>query len=92
MTLPDADADRLEVAVLAADGAPVFTADLEARTLNGPDGLNIGFEISDADRTRLLEGLDDIGMTLKSLADIETFEKARRVDAPWTQHANASAL
>ena len=92
VTLPDAEADRLEAAVLAADGAPVFTADLEARTLIGPDGLIIGFEISDADRTRLLEGLDDIGMTLKSLADIEAFEQARRNDAPWTQHANASSL
>ena len=92
VTLPDAEADRLEAAVLAADGAPVFTADLEARTLIGPDGLIMGFEISDADRTRLLEGLDDIGMTLKSLADIEAFEQARRNDAPWTQHANASSL
>ena len=92
VTLPDAEADRLEAAVLVADGAPVFTADLEARTLIGPDGLIIGFEISDADRTRLLEGLDDIGMTLKSLADIEAFEQARRNDAPWTQHANASSL
>ncbi len=92
VTLPDAEADRLEAAVLAADGAPVFTANLEARTLIGPDGLIMGFEISDADRTRLLEGLDDIGMTLKSLADIEAFEQARRNDAPWTQHANASSL
>ena len=92
VTLPEAEADRLEQAVLAADGMAPFTADLVEKIITGPDGLLIRFEIADSDRTRLLEGLDDIGLTLKHLGEIESFEAARRIDAPWTQWADTSHL
>ncbi|MDB5643964.1 MAG: hypothetical protein JWN07_3281 [Hyphomicrobiales bacterium] len=92
IVLPDAEADRLDAAVVAADGAAPFTVDLVARTISGPDGLRLAFEIPDADRTRLLEGLDDIGLTLKHRAEIEAFEARIAQAKPWSQVADASSL
>jgi 3-isopropylmalate/(R)-2-methylmalate dehydratase small subunit len=60
-------------------GASV-TVDLEARTVSageGPDRIEDSFDIDDYTRWRLLEGLDDIGITLGHEADIAAFESAR---------------
>jgi 3-isopropylmalate dehydratase small subunit len=92
ITLPDAQADVLEAAVVAADGAAPFTVDLERQEITGPDGLNMTFDISASDRTRLLEGLDDIGLTMKHKAEIEAFEKKMADMLPWSQRADASSL
>ena len=92
IVLSDAQADVLEAAVVAANGAPSFTVDLVSQTISGPDGLHMSFDISDADRTRLLEGLDDIGLTLKHLDEIEAFEKKMTEASPWSQRADASSL
>jgi 3-isopropylmalate/(R)-2-methylmalate dehydratase small subunit len=85
--LGDADADALSRRVVAADGAVYFTADLEAQRIGGPGGPDIVFEISAADRLRLLEGLDDIGLTLKHEAEIAAFETRIRGERPWQQTA-----
>jgi 3-isopropylmalate dehydratase small subunit len=85
--LPDAEADALAARVVAADGAVPFTVDLVARRIGGPGGPDIGFEIAAADRTRLLEGLDDIGLTLKHAAEIAAFETRARNERPWQQTA-----
>ena len=85
-------ADRLEASVVAANGAAEFTVDLVERSIAGPDGLRLSFEISEAERTRLLEGLDDIGLTLKQRPEIEAWEKRMAAEMPWAQIANASAL
>jgi 3-isopropylmalate/(R)-2-methylmalate dehydratase small subunit len=92
IVLNDADADRLDAAVRAANGAAPFTIDLVSRSISGPDGFALSFEIPDADRTRLLEGLDDIGLTLKHRAQIEAFEARIAQAKPWSQVANASSL
>ena len=92
ITLPDAQADALEAAVVAANGASPFTVDLEKQEIAGPNGLHIAFDISAADRTRLLEGLDDIGLTMKHRAEIEAFEKKMAEALPWSQRADASSL
>ena len=92
ITLSDAQADALEAAVVAADGAAPFTVDLERQEIKGPDGLQMTFDISAADRTRLLEGLDDIGLTMKHRAEIEAFEKKMADMLPWSQRADASTL
>lgn len=92
IVLPEADAARLEESVVAANGKSEFTADLVERCIVGPDGLRIAFEISEAERTRLLEGLDDIGLTLKQRGDIEAWEQRMAADMPWAQRANASSL
>lgn len=92
VVLADAEADRLDAAVVAANGGELFTVDLVARAISGPDGFHLAFEIPDADRTRLLEGLDDIGLTLKHRAEIEAYEARIAQAKPWAQVADASSL
>jgi 3-isopropylmalate/(R)-2-methylmalate dehydratase small subunit len=76
-----------EAKVVAADGAKPFTVDLTTQTISCPDGTTMKFDISSAERTALLEGLDDIGMTLKHKADIEAFEAKLKQSKPWLQTA-----
>ena len=59
-----------------ADPKAVVTVDLEERTVTGP-GVEGTFEIDDFTRHRLLNGLDDIGLTLTHEADLEAFERSR---------------
>ena len=64
-----------------ADPKAVVTVDLEERTVTGP-GVEATFEIDDFTRHRLLNGLDDIGLTLTHEADLEAFERSRPSDLP----------
>ena len=67
-----------------------ITVDLEARTVragDGEDAVEDSFDIDDYTRWRLLEGLDDIGITLGHADAIETFEQTRPAYKPLTQHA-----
>jgi 3-isopropylmalate/(R)-2-methylmalate dehydratase small subunit len=71
----------------ARPGAEV-TVDLESRTVRageGEDAIVDSFDIDDYTRWRLLEGLDDIGITLGHEADISTFEATRPSWKPATQ-------
>jgi 3-isopropylmalate dehydratase small subunit len=88
LTLQDAQA--FEERVLAVNGAAPFTVDLPAQRITGPDGPDIAFEIPSADRMRLIEGLDDIGLTLKHAEEIVSWEKRMAVDQPWLQAATDS--
>lgn len=69
-------------AIRAADG-PV-TIDLERQRITAP-GLDLAFAIAPEERTALLEGLDDIGMTLKCGDAIAAFEHRERGERPWLQ-------
>jgi 3-isopropylmalate/(R)-2-methylmalate dehydratase small subunit len=53
-----------------------ITVDLESRTALCED-VTVPFEVDDYTRWRLMEGLDDIGLTLRHVADIDTFERGR---------------
>jgi 3-isopropylmalate/(R)-2-methylmalate dehydratase small subunit len=86
---PD-DADAFTARVVAVDGAAPFTVDLTTQRISGPGGPDIAFEISAADRTRLLEGLDDIGLTLKHMDEILSWEKRAAAAQPWLQSARDS--
>ena len=69
-------------------GATV-TVDLESRTVragDGPDAIEDSFDIDDYTRWRLLEGLDDIGITLGHEADIASYESNRPSWKPVTIH------
>ncbi len=90
IVLAPAVAEAFEQRVIAADGAAPFTVDLETQTISGPGGPDITFDIAAADRTRLLEGLDDIGLTLKHTEDIVAFEQDMARDQPWLQTARDS--
>ncbi len=81
------DADAFIARVVAADGSAPFTVDLVSQRISGPGGGDIAFEISPAERVRLLEGLDDIGLTLKHMDDIIDWEKRTAADQPWLQSA-----
>lgn len=73
--------------VVAANGRQEFTVDLVTQKITGPDGCDIAFEIAPDDRTRLLEGLDEIGVSLKYAESIARWEEAARVSQPWLQKA-----
>ncbi|ONI63851.1 3-isopropylmalate dehydratase small subunit [Leifsonia sp. ALI-44-B] len=66
-------------AVIDAQPGISFTVDLVAQTVSAGD-LTVSFDIDDYTRWRLLEGLDDIGLTLRNEAQITAFEETR---APW---------
>ena len=85
--LDDATALALEARVLAADGRVAFTADLPSQSITGPGGPDIHFEISASDKMRLIEGLDDIGVSLKHDADIQAWETQAAARFPWMQIA-----
>ena len=90
--LAPGDAEAFEQRVIEANGAAPFTVDLETQTISGPGGPIIKFDIPASDRTRLLEGLDDIGMTLKHTDDIKALEKRMAAAQPWLQTATDSRL
>jgi 3-isopropylmalate/(R)-2-methylmalate dehydratase small subunit len=83
-------ADAFIQRVITVDGAGPFTVDLQSQRLSGPGGPDIGFELPPADRTRLLEGLDDIGLTLKHMDDIIGWERRAASEQPWLQTAQDS--
>jgi 3-isopropylmalate/(R)-2-methylmalate dehydratase small subunit len=87
IVLAAADAEAFTARVIAADGAAPFTVDLETQRISGPGGGDIAFEIPAADRMRLLEGLDDIGLTLKHMAEIASWEQRAAAAQPWLQTA-----
>ena len=62
---------------------PRLTVDLEALTITRPNGDPITFEIDDFRRDCLLNGLDDIGLTLQKADKIDVFEAAQRNQQPW---------
>lgn len=57
--------------------------DLEAQTITTPDGEVISFEVDEFRKYCLLNGLDDIGLTLQHADDIRAYEQRRRAEAPW---------
>jgi 3-isopropylmalate/(R)-2-methylmalate dehydratase small subunit len=81
-------ADAFIARVVAVDGAAPFTVDLAAQSITGPGGPDIAFDIPGADRTRLLEGLDDIGMTMRHVDEIVRFEERAAKAQPWLQRAS----
>jgi len=84
------EADAFTAKVIAVDGKAPFTVDLETQRIGGPDDFALGFEIAPADRVRLLEGLDDIGLTLKHMAEILSWEKRAAAAQPWLQQTRDS--
>jgi 3-isopropylmalate/(R)-2-methylmalate dehydratase small subunit len=73
--LPEEMVQKLFDAV-REDPEAKITVDLEERTVSGPD-VQASFEMDDFTRYRLLNGLDDIGLTLTHEVDLEIFERSR---------------
>ena len=84
----EAAVQRLWALLEAQPGAQV-TVDLESRIVSageGNDAFEAPFDIDDYTRWRLLEGLDDVGITLSHEDDIDTFEASRPSWKPATIH------
>jgi len=80
--LPEAEvAKLLEDAERGANAR--LTVDLAAQTITRPDGEVIGFEVDPFRKHCLLEGLDDIGISLRKAGRIEDFEKRQKAAQPW---------
>jgi 3-isopropylmalate/(R)-2-methylmalate dehydratase small subunit len=80
--LPQHVVDRLWEAA-ESDPSTEVTVDLTQRQVVAP-GLTVGFDLDDYTRWRLIEGLDDIGLTLRQEALITTFEQNRPTFLPTT--------
>ena len=81
IVLPQEDVDKLMDDAKRGANA-IISIDLENQTINGPDGGTIAFEVDAFRKTCLLEGLDDIGLTLQKGEAIDTYEA--ELDAqPW---------
>jgi 3-isopropylmalate/(R)-2-methylmalate dehydratase small subunit len=82
VVLNEAKVDRLFKEVAASEGYRL-AVDLEAQTLTTPAGEVIPFEVDAFRKHCLLEGLDDIGLTLQHVDAIRAYEAKRRAEAPW---------
>ena len=81
--LPQADVEALWAAI-EADPTTQVTVDLQAKQVTYAD-VTVPFDIDDYTRWRLLEGLDDVGLTERNLPDIEAFEARRPSFLPKAQ-------
>lgn len=82
ITLPKAQVDQLMEQAEQGSNAR-FTVDLEAGEITAPDGTTIAFEIDPFRRHCLLNGLDDVGLTMEKAGKIENFEDSQKTAQPW---------
>lgn len=64
-----------------------LTVDLEAQTITRPNGETVSFEVEEFRKHCLLNGLDDIGLSLQKADDIESYESRMANDRPWMRPA-----
>ena len=82
IALPQAEVDHL-MADAALGANAVISVDLEKQEITRPDGSRIHFEIDPFREQCLLNGWDDIGLTMRHEKEITDFESRRRVSEPW---------
>ena len=80
--LPQADVDKLMDDARRGANATI-TVDLESQEIRGPDGGAIKFDIDPFRKHCLLNGLDNIGLTMEKHEHIQTFEEKAAVAKPW---------
>jgi 3-isopropylmalate/(R)-2-methylmalate dehydratase small subunit len=82
IALEEAAVDRLFAECEAEEGY-TLRVDLREQAITTPSGGRIAFEVDPFRRHCLLEGLDDIGLTLQHEDEIRSFEEKRKAEAPW---------
>jgi 3-isopropylmalate/(R)-2-methylmalate dehydratase small subunit len=82
IVLPQAEVDLLMADAERGANATV-AVDLEAQQITGPDGGVVAFDVDPHRKHCLLNGLDDIGLTLDKVAAVDGFEAAQREAQPW---------
>jgi 3-isopropylmalate/(R)-2-methylmalate dehydratase small subunit len=80
--LPEAEVDELFAQCAATPGYRLVV-ELAAQTVTRPDGKVLSFEVDAFRKYCLLNGLDDIGLTLRHADKIREFEARRRIEQPW---------
>ena len=82
ITLPQEQVDKLLDDAERGANATV-TIDLENQVISGPDGGSIPFDIDSFRKHCLMEGLDDVGLTLQKTKKIDAFEDKQKTAQPW---------
>jgi len=82
IVLPQSDVDKLMDDAQRGANA-IVTVNLESQSITGPDGGTIRFDVDPFRKQCLLNGWDDIGLTLRNEQKISTFEASRKVSQPW---------
>ncbi|MGB6345964.1 MAG: 3-isopropylmalate dehydratase small subunit [Methyloceanibacter sp.] len=80
--LPQAEVDKLLDDASRGANATI-TIDLESQEIRGPDGGVIQFDIDAFQKRCLIEGIDDIGLTLEKAEHIDRFEAEAKMRRPW---------
>ena len=82
IVLDGSSVDRLFKELEANEGYQL-TVDLEAQLITTPGGEDIPFEVDTFRKHCLINGLDDIGLTLQKTDAIKAYEQRRKAEAPW---------
>ena len=82
VVLPEAEVTALREAIARGNSTRV-SVDLETQTVTGPGGFIAKFQIAPFQKEKLLEGLDDIALTLTSSDRIAAFEAEYEREMPW---------
>jgi 3-isopropylmalate/(R)-2-methylmalate dehydratase small subunit len=83
--------DGLAVEVENTQGAGRIGVDLQEQIITSPSGARHSFEIDPRRRAGLLEGLDEIALTLRREREIQAFQASDRAERPWIHFARKSA-
>ena len=84
VVLPETTVKKIQQQLHAQPGAQI-SIDLPAQTVTGPDGATYRFDIDANPKERLLKGLDDIGLVMQNIKEIEAFEARHHRELPWLQ-------
>jgi len=78
-------AEKVDALFKAVEATPGYRLeiDLEQQTITAPDGTEYQFEVETFRKHCLLNGLDDIGLTLQHVDEIKVFEAKHRAAQPW---------
>ena len=82
IVLPEREVDALFQAVTVTPGLRMAVS-LQDQVICLADGMAIGFEVDPFRKYRLINGLDDIGLTLQHADKVQAYEAARRQQEPW---------
>jgi len=84
-------AENLAAEIEATQGAGRVSIDLEAQTITTPEGKTLRFDIDPRRREGLLQGVDEVMLTLQRDHEIRSFQEADRAARPWIHFARKSA-
>ncbi|HXE03372.1 MAG TPA: 3-isopropylmalate dehydratase small subunit [Methyloceanibacter sp.] len=82
IALPQEEIDKL-IDDSARGANATISIDLASQEIRGPDGGKIHFDIDPHRKRCLMEGLDDIDLTMERAEEIDAFERAARLERPW---------